>query len=51
MYNLVKGHVKHVNLELLSLVLSELRHRGFDVEVSDLLTAYPAEDVRADPEP
>lgn len=47
MYNLVKGKVKQVNLELLSAIMSELRKRGFEVEVADMLTAFPAEEVEA----
>lgn len=42
MYNLVKGNVKQVNLELLTAVFNELQRRGFKVEVADLLVAYPA---------
>jgi transcriptional regulator with XRE-family HTH domain len=45
MYNLVKGNVKHVSLELLAAIINELRRRGFDVELSHLLTTYPAEEV------
>ncbi len=47
MYNLVKGEVKHVNLELLSAVINELQRRGFEVELSDVLAMYPAEMVAA----
>lgn len=50
MYNLVKGHVKQVNLELLTAVFNELRRRGFNVQVSDLLTAYPANPAEAESE-
>ena len=46
MYNLVKGNVKHVNLESLSAVYNELRRRGFEVEIGDLLTAYPVSAVK-----
>lgn len=45
MHNLVKGKVKQVNLEILSAIFNELRHRGFDVKVSDLLIAHPADSV------
>lgn len=44
MYNLVKGNVKQVSLELLSSIMSELRKRGFEVQVADLLAAFPAEE-------
>ena len=45
MYNLVKGNVKQVNLEILSVIFNELRRRGFDVKVSDILIAHPADSV------
>jgi hypothetical protein len=45
MYNLVKGHVKQVNLELLSVIYAELRERGFKVHYADLLTMHPAEAI------
>ena len=45
MFNIVKGNVKQVNLEILSVIFNELRRRGFDVKVSDLLIAHPAESV------
>lgn len=45
MYNLVKGNVKQVNLETLSVIFNELRRRGFDVKISDLLIAHPADSV------
>lgn len=43
MYNLVKGHVKQVNLELLTAVVNELRRRGFEVALDDVLVMYPKE--------
>lgn len=43
MYNLVKGHVKHVNLELLTAVVNELRRRDFEVELDDVFAMYPRE--------
>lgn len=45
MYNLVKGNVKQVNLEILSAIFNELRRRGFDVKVYDFLVAHPADSV------
>lgn len=45
MYNLIKGNVKQVNLELLSAVVSELRQRGFDVELEDVFAMFPKEVV------
>jgi DNA-binding Xre family transcriptional regulator len=46
MYNLVNGQVKLVNLDLLSSIINELRQRGFDAYINDLLTTFPAEAVR-----
>jgi DNA-binding Xre family transcriptional regulator len=46
MYNIAGNNIKMVNLETLSAIMSELRRRGFEVEVSDLLKAYPAEAAR-----
>ena len=43
MYNLVTGRVKHVNIELLTAVANELRRRGFEVQVDDLLGVYSEE--------
>jgi len=42
MYNLAANRIDRVSLKTLSVVMSELRRRGFPTEVSDLLTAYPA---------
>lgn len=50
LYNIAEGRVKMVNLETLGSVLSELRQRGFDTEVSDLLTAYRVEELPSDHE-
>jgi DNA-binding Xre family transcriptional regulator len=46
MHNFATNRVKLVNLEVLSVVISELRRRGFSVEVSDLLIAYPSSGVK-----
>lgn len=48
MYNLVKGSVKQVNLALLSTIYNELRRRGFEVAISDLLIAHPAASLNSD---
>jgi DNA-binding Xre family transcriptional regulator len=45
MHKFATNRVKLVNLEVLSAVLSELRRRGFPADVSDILTAYPADSV------
>ncbi len=45
MYNLVKGDVKHVSLDLLAAIINELRRRGFEVDLTHLLALYPAEEV------
>lgn len=37
MQNMVSGDMKRVNFETLSAVVNELRRRGFDPQVSDLL--------------
>ena len=43
MSNLANDNMKLVNLRTLSAVLSELRRRGFDTELGDLMAAHPAE--------
>jgi DNA-binding Xre family transcriptional regulator len=48
MYNMVNGQVKLVNLESLSAVFNELRDRGFEVDVSDLLKAFPTDSTQTD---
>lgn len=45
MYNIASRQVKMINLEILSAIINELRRRGFDTEIADLLTAYPVEAV------
>ena len=41
MYNLVKGNVKQVSLELLSSIFNELQRRGFTLNISDFFVIYP----------
>lgn len=41
-YAFAKEEAQLVNLNTLSLVISELRKQGFQAEVGDLLIAYPA---------
>ncbi|MGB0389796.1 MAG: hypothetical protein ACPGWR_33665 [Ardenticatenaceae bacterium] len=44
--NLANNNIKLLNLATLSIVLNELRRRGFETSVSDLLTAYPVAEVK-----
>lgn len=46
MYNFASGKIKMMNLDILSAVINEFRRRGFEVDVADLLTAFPADSVR-----
>lgn len=46
MHNFATNRVKLVNLEVLSIIISEIRRRGFPAEISDLLTAYPSSAVK-----
>ena len=43
MSNLANDNMKLVNLKTLAAVLTELRRRNFDTELSDLLAAHPRE--------
>ena len=43
LYNISSPSIKKVNIAVLSTVINELRRRGFEVEVGDLLREYPAE--------
>jgi len=45
MYNLVNGQVKLVNLEKLSAIISELQRRGFDAQLTDMLTTFAADEL------
>ena len=42
MYHFSSDEVRRVNLDTLAAVINELRRRGFEVEVGDLLREYPA---------
>lgn len=43
MYNIASHEVRRVNLDILGSVLGELRLRGFEVSISDLLGEVPRE--------
>lgn len=45
--NLANNRVKLLNAETLALIINKLRDRGFDTDLSDILKAYPEEEVRA----
>ena len=43
--NLANNRIKLVKLATLSAVLNELRRRGFDCTITDLLRTYPTSEV------
>ncbi|MDQ4079022.1 MAG: helix-turn-helix transcriptional regulator [Chloroflexota bacterium] len=46
MSNLANDNLQSVNLKTLSVALNELRRRGFDAQLTDLLTTYPQKSMQ-----
>jgi hypothetical protein len=45
LYNLIGNKTRSVNLDVLGAVVSELRQRGFEVDISDVIRIYPSHET------
>jgi DNA-binding Xre family transcriptional regulator len=43
--NLANNRARHLNLDTMNAVLNELRRRGFNSNLSDILQAYPVSEI------